>query len=1558
MPDPPDVYSCNVEDTPDDSSEYDTGPPPPCGSEIPVEAFRRISDSSSVTGHITEDFMPLKSDDRLSAKDPEHYVSDHSSDTRAGVPENVEDSPSQDSTLNSNLLLSGRDLNADSDEGCNTERSRPFDTIKDRRLPFDQDGHGATESNGEMVGAYDFRKPLSDPHFLPGESFSSLPKSLLKGPSPEMEVEDINELDTSSSQNSLSQSLPKGLNEHQETNDISELDAMGSFNSLPQSFLKGPNEGNDINEVDEIDSVNTLPQSLLKGPRPGHEVQDIHELNSGHSSHSLPHSVLSNATQPRSLLKAPGDCDWSTDESDASSSFHTVPQSLLIGRKRNQELDDSTSINSHISFDSLPPSLFQGKNQSTEIQNYFVDGHSLVSEKSDIHSTRSESAGSNTSTSRASWNSNLIVAQRNNSSNERTESSNLREENDGSGNYDDGTTGESSGVLSSSSEDDPLIALESASESIDGQDPSRSSDPLLMLESVSETEEGMYEQDSRDNDTDLSDVLSSGERDPLVVLESIAETTEGMYEQDSRDNDLKLSDRLSSGEDDPLLLLESIAETTEGRHEQDSRVECTRPGVEQKHGKRNEDPAKAKQDEGSETSSYEEVTVDTEGTAHMHDCAVPLIPPFNHEGKSKVEANGKQRAVDGIHEELEHEEEQEVEIHLEDTDDDESDTVDLERPRNGTEESHMSKEHNQEYTPPGLGTTNIIDILNNISPDGVAVSMDGTTPKASQGAESSMSKNSDALTKASGGSQELRSLQSEVNVLRTQVDEMKSVQQEAAKLKRERDTYFLQVKDLEEHSKGKLKGSQTMEKDPHSMAAIMHLLEENESLMNQMKDLKNLDSVPQQEQSEDGRPSENQAWENGVSGTRQEQVHEVSVHDGSESYDELSLNEEDNGPVIRNSVIASTETELNGDTLSIPAVLSPLNPISRRSTVQAQDCVANSPAESHDSGSYKEETLPDEFNEGDVCISQESMVSKMQAQLIHDGDNAEEHVQSASDDGAEESSVDYGLHTIEEDGAEDDDSELNIRKQILNFFSDHSENDDIFLNNSISPPMHERLRVNLFSDHSENDDIFLNNSISRLTMHERLRVMDSNMSHSGSSIEEWKAVDSCTSLLDDNSISQPDEEGGHDVALADMGESEISVQKQPEADSISQKSGIEPLSPQTQVESLTPKAQVISSSPQTQVESSSPQTQVESSSSLQAEEESPSIQAELQSESGSESEICCNTCGLDCAVVGEAIPCSECKEVYYCSPECVKWDWEKGGHAKVCSRSCSKKSKKKKSPKTDKRKQLSNAAQNGPDTAQQRKLRSKLRLVDDPLKALDEQGSTDGDLSFDVSTDEDSRADDTTGNALGTESHVQASNQPHLYVPVILNNDTGDSTNFVEDYSGRVEPVIQDSDGSTLVEECNRPKPRLVNHEDRSLNGVVDSDVNAKLFRTHVGTHTDIGSSWLSDEESGHGGRRSGAGHIFAEFSSDDEDFKPYGLDDGENPEMYSDTSSGSTGPLHKSFNFRNEDKTNPVDSDMAQSSDSDYSSGGDTETTGPPMPTGEETEEAREDEAFVLSGD
>ena len=50
-----------------------------------------------------------------------------------------------------------------------------------------------------------------------------------------------------------------------------------------------------------------------------------------------------------------------------------------------------------------------------------------------------------------------------------------------------------------------------------------------------------------------------------------------------------------------------------------------------------------------------------------------------------------------------------------------------------------------------------------------------------------------------------------------------------------------------------------------------------------------------------------------------------------------------------------------------------------------------------------------------------------------------------------------------------------------------------------------------------------------------------------------------------------------------------------------------------------------------------------------------------------EDEICCNACGFEASFVPEGmLPCQRCGDVQYCSIECLKWDWESGGHAKTC----------------------------------------------------------------------------------------------------------------------------------------------------------------------------------------------------------------------------------------------------------------------------------------------------
>jgi hypothetical protein len=50
-----------------------------------------------------------------------------------------------------------------------------------------------------------------------------------------------------------------------------------------------------------------------------------------------------------------------------------------------------------------------------------------------------------------------------------------------------------------------------------------------------------------------------------------------------------------------------------------------------------------------------------------------------------------------------------------------------------------------------------------------------------------------------------------------------------------------------------------------------------------------------------------------------------------------------------------------------------------------------------------------------------------------------------------------------------------------------------------------------------------------------------------------------------------------------------------------------------------------------------------------------------------ESEILCNACGFESSYVPEGMmDCGRCHSVYYCSLHCLKWDWNSGGHAKIC----------------------------------------------------------------------------------------------------------------------------------------------------------------------------------------------------------------------------------------------------------------------------------------------------
>eukprot|EP00522_Entomoneis_paludosa_P012448 CAMPEP_0172458750 /NCGR_PEP_ID=MMETSP1065-20121228/29061_1 /TAXON_ID=265537 /ORGANISM="Amphiprora paludosa, Strain CCMP125" /LENGTH=1408 /DNA_ID=CAMNT_0013213149 /DNA_START=128 /DNA_END=4351 /DNA_ORIENTATION=- len=48
-------------------------------------------------------------------------------------------------------------------------------------------------------------------------------------------------------------------------------------------------------------------------------------------------------------------------------------------------------------------------------------------------------------------------------------------------------------------------------------------------------------------------------------------------------------------------------------------------------------------------------------------------------------------------------------------------------------------------------------------------------------------------------------------------------------------------------------------------------------------------------------------------------------------------------------------------------------------------------------------------------------------------------------------------------------------------------------------------------------------------------------------------------------------------------------------------------------------------------------------------------------------DICCNVCGMESVHVAEGMKlCQLCKSAQYCSKECLKWDWQSGGHADAC----------------------------------------------------------------------------------------------------------------------------------------------------------------------------------------------------------------------------------------------------------------------------------------------------
>jgi hypothetical protein len=62
-----------------------------------------------------------------------------------------------------------------------------------------------------------------------------------------------------------------------------------------------------------------------------------------------------------------------------------------------------------------------------------------------------------------------------------------------------------------------------------------------------------------------------------------------------------------------------------------------------------------------------------------------------------------------------------------------------------------------------------------------------------------------------------------------------------------------------------------------------------------------------------------------------------------------------------------------------------------------------------------------------------------------------------------------------------------------------------------------------------------------------------------------------------------------------------------------------------------------------------------------------SSHSQSSNRSGESSEIACNACGFESAFVPEGMmPCGRCHTVHYCSLHCLKWDWNSGGHAKIC----------------------------------------------------------------------------------------------------------------------------------------------------------------------------------------------------------------------------------------------------------------------------------------------------
>ncbi|KAL7581275.1 hypothetical protein ACA910_006045 [Epithemia clementina (nom. ined.)] len=1713
------------------------------------------------------------------------------------------------------------------------------------------------------------------------------------------------------------------------------------------------------------DSENTIPRTLLQGPNPEYRIKDISELDDMNSQLSQTRPPLTGTNQSRQIeldemssIQSTQPLPLSKDKegqgvdtpdgySGAKSLQLRIPRGF--SDRSGSTREDDYDSEGHLSYSTMPAPLL---NQEQEVNDYFVD-ESSSSERDSVqpssllsgkasrasHSTDQSPRSQNTSSaSRVSWNSNLVVAKKDNEE-YRTSydpydyQSDGEEENEGdldessvehhsgdNSNSDDGMLDEDSDL--DSGEDDPLIALESIAgttntgglsepnlEGVSVQDPMvseqdfREQDPLMEIETVDGTVATGDSSPGSKNIPERSNGTLLGTNRPGAT----ASPSESVDDVDDEDYDSQEGGSSYASSSCPSSAYPgSVGDDVEEFKNQDTKDDLEPSSAASKLR------YNAKVDD-SDSYSYEEVTVYTEATSQRGDLAIRSISASGHRARPKFDEKGGNLKVPERHVPAQEEGEEEVEVQLEeDSGGSGGSGEDAARSTNDENDSSETESETEadpgEYIPPGLGAPKIDDFLNSIHSRDAAASTGRTMTAISEGSErESASKSSETMTKASSGSKELRNLQNEVTVLRNQVSEMKKVEQEAAKLRKERDKYYLQMSDLEREMKEKLRAVENKKKDQDDMATIMHLLEENESLMIEMMELKRQMQTFEQralkanerrpdpeweggkrtDKLADGRPvaaNEEQAgdedgyynaridstchsvdppdktkheydgtatWQergkhasNTVSGeldrnskaasnqdkdgpgvysvvqasepsssapnelarirdissskvesdfeiymrsnleqtcerpnsvelarsshfpsgepgarqelfssyalgseketnnkrgaggfivveasarqtqfgdemrgsekerksnrgaqtdmvvgdmavsarqelfgavsresekesnsnrgaereivvddmavparqellgdetsersnksgaggvrvvddialsARQERfsdetrgsekernsnkgaqrdmlvddiavparqelgdetrgsesersnkrgaggdrvvddiavgasqerfsdetrgsekesnsnrgaqrdivVDDINVRarqelfsdvppgrDGSESYDELTLNDDDGELATRDSILAAIMTE-TGEAISGSNSLSGGSFHSQNGTQggPVEPSPLSPAAQSHGSASYEEETLPDEFNIGDACITQEDLIKKVKAQLVYDTANDDDN-QSYYEE--EDSLVDYALHTIEEEDEEDlSDSDEDIGKR-FSFFSDHSENDDSLFNNSFKLNLHDELR----------------------------RYAGFDQSNSEASIEEWNAVEEYPGLLEHDgddtsrcdSLMMRDDSNLFSAVLPasrfEAGGSKSNPAGQADHANLNE---VAPATMKTLAAVVEHEHDIGPTKPKSYSMSPPPPPPLPPPSKVESVSSAPSAVESVESEPADDTDHCCNTCGLECTVDFQAIPCSECREVYYCSTECAQWDWDKGGHSTECSKKYSK--RKKKSPRSTKRKGLPSDVGNektNPKT-DERKQRSKL-LLKNPL---DNQDGTEDEncsvLDHDVKVGHSNKSSDVSeahaqGGYRGETDHERADNSPRssnsdILLPQSNSNSQSVGANLEADSGGEDE---ENSDQDRVETESFASNPGGA--EIKVVNSLV--------------SHPE--ATWMSDE-SGHYPPKNGAGHIFAEMSSDEEDdidFNPEGYH-----ETYSDASSDSTGPSPPPSNHEGVfPKYNYAgDHDISEGSGS-YASD-DSDTTGPPMPTGEETEEAHDDDSFVFSGE